>query len=58
MGLFGKIFSTPVRIVNAPAKALENLIAGEDVKKGDRLISAPLEELAKELEKVDGDDED
>ena len=50
MGLFGDLLSLPVKIVNAPLKALEDLV---DTNEGDRIISKPLEKLAEELEKVD-----
>ena len=51
MGLLGYILSLPVKIVNAPIKAAENIIGADDAD-----IPQPssiLEALADELEKVD-----
>lgn len=53
MSLFGKL----IRVVNAPATALERLIAGEKVKDEDRLMSAPLEALAKAIDEATDDDD-
>lgn len=50
MGLFGDILSLPVKIVNAPIRAAENVLGCD---KSDRIVSKPLDALAKELEKVD-----
>jgi hypothetical protein len=53
MGLFGKILSTPFKVVNAPIRALEDLMGTETTPEDERFFSKPLDELAKQLEKVD-----
>lgn len=50
MGIFGNILSFPVKIVNAPIRAAENLL---DCDEDDRIVSKPLDSLAKELKKID-----
>ncbi|ULQ47449.1 hypothetical protein JN531_003995 [Flagellatimonas centrodinii] len=51
--MFGKLLSTPIRLLNAPLRAVENLTGAET--EDDRLLSRPAEELAKEVEQaVDG----
>ena len=54
MGLFGKILSTPVRILNTPARVIEKLV-DPDSEKGDadNVLSKPLEALAEALEEID-----
>ena len=52
--MIGKFLGTIVRVVNSPLTAIDNLTNnllkdGEDEK----LLSAPLEELAKALDEVD-----
>lgn len=56
MGLLGKLLAAPFRIVNAPLRAIENVLADEPDEE-ERVISKPLKALADELEKVDGDDD-
>lgn len=50
MGLLGSLLSLPINIINAPIKALENIF---EVDEDDKLLSKPLEELSKEIKKVD-----
>jgi hypothetical protein len=50
MGLLGDLLSLPVKIVNAPIRAFEDVL---DVDDRDRLLSKPLDALADELEEVD-----
>ena len=52
MGLFGDLLSIPLKIVNAPIKAVENLIDVEPT------LSKPLSELSKQIEKVDEKESD
>ena len=52
MGLFGTLLSLPLRIVNAPIRAVENLIGADD-RNDDRILSKPLDTLADEIKKVD-----
>lgn len=56
MGLFGKILAAPVRLVNAPLRAVEDLVADGKEKEEDRIASKPLDALADNIERVDGDD--
>lgn len=53
MGLFGKIIATPIKIVNAPVKALEDICGVEDDE--DRIASMPLEKLAEHVQEIDDD---
>ncbi len=55
MGLFGKIFSFPVRVLNVPARTIENLL---DVEEKDRVASRPLEALAEAIEEAAEDIDD
>ena len=50
MGLFGDLLSLPVKIVNAPIRALEDLV---DTNEEDRILSKPLEKLSEALEEID-----
>jgi len=50
--MFGNLLGTVVRIVNAPIRAVENIL---DVDDDDRILSKPADELANELEKIDED---
>jgi hypothetical protein len=50
MGFFGDLLSLPVKIVNAPIRAVEDIF---EVDEEDRVLSKPLEKLADELEDVD-----
>lgn len=56
MGFLGKILSTPVRLVNAPLRALERVVDG-DSELGDKenILSTPLEALARALDEIDED---
>lgn len=55
--MFGKLISAPIRLINAPARAAENLMGVEDDE--ERFLSQPLEELAKESDRaIDGDEQD
>lgn len=55
--MFGRMFSSVVRLVNAPLRAGEKVLAHmtgqEDIPKDERLASMPLEKLAEALEEVD-----
>jgi hypothetical protein len=54
MGIIGKLLSTPVKLVNAPLRALEDLFEYDGkTKEDDRIISKPLQVLADELKKID-----
>ena len=56
MGLLGDLFAAPLKIVNAPLRALENLAAGgERVNEENRIFSKPLDALADEISKIDED---
>jgi len=55
MGLFGKLFSFPVRVLNVPARTIENLL---DVEEKDRVASRPLEALAEAIEEAAEDIDD
>lgn len=54
--LLGKIISAPVRIVNAPLRAMENLV-DDSYREDERIVSKPLEELAKEIERLLDDEQ-
>lgn len=54
MGFLGKALATPVRIANAPVRAMEKIVDPED-HPDDRIASRPLEAVAEALEEVDGD---
>lgn len=52
----GKLIAAPVRIVNAPLRAIEDVLS-DDPPESERLISKPLGALGDELEKaVDGEE--
>ena len=51
MGLFGKILSAPLKIINAPVRAVENLMGAEE--EDDRFFSKPLDAISEEIEKID-----
>jgi len=57
MGFFGDLIAMPVRIVNAPLKAVEDVLADGKATDDERLISKPLDALGDQLSKVDGDKE-
>lgn len=51
-----KLISGPVRLINAPFRAAENMAGAESEE--DRILSRPLEELAKESDRaLGGEDE-
>jgi hypothetical protein len=63
MGWLGKLLATPVRLVNAPLRAMEKLIELTDgdrpIPKEDRILSAPLGALGDAIEEaVDGEDDE
>lgn len=51
--MIGKILSAPFKIINAPIRAAENLLEGDDVPEEERIFSKPLDAIADELEKID-----
>lgn len=51
--MFGDFLGSVVRVVNAPIRAVENVLGVED--EDDRLLSKPVDALAEELEKIDED---
>ena len=56
MGLLGKLFAAPVRLINAPLRAVEDVL-GDDPSEDERLISKPLGALGDEIEQaIDGED--
>lgn len=58
MGFLGKLLAAPARLINAPIRAAENLLNGcEPMREEDRIFSKPLDTLADEVEKVDGDED-
>lgn len=55
MGLFGELLSLPVQVVNAPLRAVEDILGGEKAREDDRVLSKPLDFLADQIKKVDGE---
>lgn len=53
MGIFGDLLSLPVKIVNAPVRAVEDLMNTEKCKEDDRILSKPLDFLADQLKNID-----
>jgi len=53
MGLFGRLLALPVRLVNAPVRAVEDLISIDKPREDERIFSCPLDALADELDKID-----
>jgi hypothetical protein len=53
MGLFGSLLAAPIRLMNAPIRAMETIVG---VDEDDRVLSKPLDALAHEVKKVDDDD--
>ena len=55
--MIGKLLGLPFRILNAPIRAGEKIIAGmsggQDIQKENRILSKPLDALAEALEEVD-----
>lgn len=58
MGFFGKLLAAPVRLVNAPIRALERIVEADGQGEVPPVFSRPLEKLAEEIERIDGDKED
>ena len=60
--MFGKLFSSAVKLINAPIDATEKLVgrlSGEDdMSEDDKIASAPLRALADALREVDDDPDD
>lgn len=52
-GFVGKLIALPIRIVNAPVRALEDIC---EVDENDRIMSKPLDLLADEIEEATEDD--
>lgn len=54
MGLFGKILSAPIRILNVPARVVEKIVdPNSKLDDKDNVLSMPLEKLAQAIEEVD-----
>jgi len=51
--MFGNLLGSVVRVVNAPIRAVEDVLGVED--EDDRLFSKPADALAEELEEIDED---
>lgn len=53
--MLGKLLGFPLRLVNAPLRAVEDLITfgSDEAAEEDRLVSKPLDALAKQLENLD-----
>jgi hypothetical protein len=55
--VIGKLFALPFRILNAPIRAGEKVIAAMsgkvDIPKEDRILSKPLEALAEAFEELE-----
>lgn len=55
--MLGKLLAAPVRLLNVPARAVEKLLDDDDDHPDDRVLSAPMESVAKAIEEaVDGED--
>ena len=50
MGLFGRLLSLPVKVVNLPFKIVEEVL---DVPEDERVMSKPLDAVADVLEEID-----
>lgn len=48
MGIFGKLFSIPVKVVNVPLVAIEKLVEDDD-----EILSTPLKALSDAIEEID-----
>ena len=58
MGLFGKILSAPIRILNFPARVVEKMVDPDSkLDDKDNVFSKPLETLAQAIEEVDKDED-
>lgn len=57
MGFFGKLLALPIKLVNAPIRAIEDLTSAGSIREQDRILSKPLDAIAKEVSKVDGEEE-
>ena len=53
--MLGNLLGGIVRVVNAPLRAAETLMAGDDTTEDERIISKPLDVLAEALEEADKD---
>ncbi len=54
--MLGKRLALPIRLLNVPARSLEILLGEDDPE--DRIISQPLESVAKAVEEAaDGEDD-
>lgn len=51
--MFGELLGSVVRIVNAPIRAVEDIVSGGDIDEDDRILSRPADALADELESID-----
>lgn len=55
--MLGRILGIPFRVMNAPIRAAEKLLAGmcgeDDIEKQNRILSKPLEALAEAIEEID-----
>ena len=54
-GFIGKLVTLPVRIVNAPIQAAENIMAGGEPHDADRILSKPLDAVADAIEEATED---
>jgi hypothetical protein len=56
MGLFGELLSLPLKVVNVPLRAAENVMSGDVTGKNtdedDRILSLPIKAITDELEKL------
>ncbi len=53
MSLLGDLLSAPLKIVNAPIRAAENLMLdGKHTREGDRFLSKPLDAVSDEIKKI------
>ncbi len=56
--MFGRLFAAPLRLLNAPIRAAENLLSDGDCPECERLLSKPLDAVADEVEEaIDGDED-
>ena len=51
MSFIGKLLAAPIRLVNLPARLIEDLVEDGTPFDGDRLLSSPLDTLADGIEK-------
>lgn len=56
MGFLSDLIAAPIRIVNAPLRAIEDICSpGERVRKEDRVLSRPLDHLADAVGRISSD---